>query len=27
MKKATEASFDITREGGNVTISVDLTTR
>jgi general secretion pathway protein C len=27
MKEATEASFDITREGGNVTISVDLTTR
>lgn len=27
MKEATEASFDITREGGTVTISVDLTTR
>ena len=27
MKEATEASFDITREGGNVTISVDLTNR
>jgi general secretion pathway protein C len=27
MKEATEATFDMTREGGNVTISVDLTNR
>ena len=27
MKEATEATFDMTREGGNVTISVDLTSR
>ena len=27
MKEATEATFDIAREGGNVTISVDLTNR
>ena len=27
MKDATAATFDITREGGNVTISVDLTSR
>jgi general secretion pathway protein C len=27
MKEATEATFDMTREGGNVTINVDLTNR
>ncbi len=27
MKEATDATFDISREGGNVTISVDLTNR